>query len=147
MESGPPPAQKLPHSICLDCHRNYNGDPFDEAHATHNIQCVDCHGDSIEHTGDESNFTPPGVMYARDVINKKCLECHSLRKKMAPEVIERKRHRQMVQIERKDITCMDCHGERHLMRLRTIVWDKKTGKLLSKSSEQSSENRPQKVKK
>jgi len=27
------------------------------------------------------------------------------------------------------IVCTDCHGE-HRMKVRTIIWDKKTGKLL-----------------
>ena len=32
-------------------------------------------------------------------------------------------------LQAKD-TCSDCHGEEHRLKVRTRIWDKKTGKLL-----------------
>jgi hypothetical protein len=135
LETGPPPKSTMPATICLDCHRTYYADSFAILHSRQGIRCVDCHGPSEAHKNDEGNITPPDVMFARDDINTACRKCHSVRNRAIPAPISRKRHGEIARIEPKDVMCMDCHGQKHLLFLRNIQWDKKTHKLLPKQGE------------
>ena len=69
-----------------------------------------------ERTGDEKT----------DVLCKECHETHDI---TAAAVIRKwqKRTGQKEQVE--PIVCTDCHGN-HRLKLRSVRWDKKTGKLL-----------------
>ena len=98
-------------------------------HARQDITCVECHGESEAHTSDEDNTTPPQVLYPREGIAKKCSACHRVHDATAVAVITRWQERGLQKNDPQTLVCTDCHGD-HRLRVRTIHWDKKTGKLL-----------------
>jgi len=144
---------------CFVCHANYMDELLAERHAKANIGCVNCHGDSFAHRNDENNTTPPEIMYTADEIDPFCRGCHDAhdippkkiiamwmkQKAKKPDVTCEGCHKEddvppekivarwkELDIEKRDpetIVCTDCHGQ-HSMRVRTVVWDKETGKLL-----------------
>jgi len=144
---------------CFVCHANYRGEFLAECHAKVNVGCINCHGDSFAHRNDENNTTPPETMYPAEKIDPFCQECHdahdiSAKKIIArwieqkakkpnatcegchkdddvpPEnVVARWKERDRGQSDPARIVCTDCHGD-HRMKVRTVIWDKKTGKLL-----------------
>ncbi|MDD4870406.1 MAG: cytochrome c3 family protein [Kiritimatiellae bacterium] len=118
-----------PKSMCYDCHGTYQDDPFSVTHVNKGILCVECHGESEAHKSDEGNITPPEVMYPRDAIMAKCRECHTIRNVVVFTNIVRRHDGSLRRIKTNDVVCTDCHG-RHLMNVRTVHWDKKTGKLV-----------------
>ncbi|UCE47305.1 MAG: hypothetical protein JSW47_17085 [Phycisphaerales bacterium] len=144
---------------CFVCHANYMDEFLAERHAKANVGCVNCHGDSFAHRNDENNTTPPETMYAVEKIDPFCQECHEAhnippkkilaawmkQRAKKPDVTCEGCHEEddvpplkvvarwkEVDIDKSDpagIVCTDCHGE-HRMKVRTVIWDKKTGKLL-----------------
>jgi hypothetical protein len=127
--SSPPKGREVDNSRCHVCHGNFVDEPLAVSHAKQGIGCERCHGACDEHCSDEGNITPPTIMYARDKVDKSCKECH-------PDPMERivadAKYCLFVPLtddEKKKI-CSDCHGA-HRMNLRTVHWDKATGKLLS----------------
>jgi len=58
-----------------------------------------------------------------------CAECHEQHDAPARKVIERWQKRCPAKANPKEAVCTDCHYE-HRLRSRTVVWDKKTGKLV-----------------
>ncbi len=144
---------------CFVCHANYRGEFLAERHAKANVGCVNCHGDSFAHRNDENNTTPPETMYSAEKIDPFCQGCHEAHdippkkiiarwiqeKEKKPEatcegchkdddvppekVVVRWKERDLDKSDPARIVCTDCHGE-HRMKVRTVIWDKKTGRLL-----------------
>ena len=144
---------------CFVCHANYVGEFLVERHAKANVGCINCHGDSFAHRNDENNTTPPETMYPSDEIDPFCQGCHDAHdippKKIVARWIEQKAKKpdatcegchkeddvppekvvarwKKLDTDKSDparIVCTDCHGE-HRMKVRTVIWDKKTGKVL-----------------
>ena len=127
--SSPPKGREVDNSRCHVCHGNFEDEPLAVSHAKQGIGCERCHGPCDDHCSDEANITPPNILYAKDKVDKSCKECH-------PDPMERivadAKYCLFVPLtddEKKKI-CSDCHGA-HRMNLRTVHWDKATGKLLS----------------
>jgi hypothetical protein len=116
---------------CLVCHANYIEEPFVQWHAKANVGCVRCHGDSADHISDENNLTPPHNMIWRSKVDFSCYWCHPQHRAAARAVIQRWQERVAGQVDPKRVVCTDCHGE-HRLKLRTIVWNKRTRALISK---------------
>ena len=114
---------------CFVCHGNYRGEFLAERHAKANVGCVSCHGDSFAHRNDENNTTPPATMYPADKIGPFCQGCHDAHDVPPEKVVARWKELGLEKIDPAKIVCTDCHGE-HRMKVRTVIWDKKTGKLL-----------------
>jgi len=147
------------NTACFVCHANYRGEFLADCHAKANVGCINCHGDSFAHRNDENNTTPPETMYSAEKIDPFCQECHdahdiSAKKIIArwikqkvkkpdamcegchedddvpPEkVVARWKERNLDKSDAARIVCTDCHGD-HRMKVRTVIWDKETGKLL-----------------
>ena len=117
---------------CFVCHANYKAEPLVGWHAAVNLGCVTCHGKSYAHRNDENNTTPPDIMYPVDEIDRSCRKCHTTHNVPAAKVIVRWQQRRSNKTHLKIIVCTDCHGT-HRLKLRTVQWDKKTGKLLRSS--------------
>ncbi len=114
------------NSPCHVCHINYEDEPLALWHAKAGVGCEKCHGASEAHTNDEDNITPPDKMYARDVVNKMCMDCHK-KVELAKKQEDHKDVLPAPASARK--VCTDCHGKHRLER-RNVLWDKRTGKLL-----------------
>jgi len=127
--SSPPKGREVDNSRCHVCHGNFVDEPLAVNHAKQGVGCERCHGACDEHCSDEGNITPPTILYAKDKVDKSCKECH-------PDPMERivadAKYCLFVPLtdEEKKKICSDCHGA-HRMNLRTVFWDKATGKLLS----------------
>jgi len=117
------------NSACFVCHANYKEEVLAARHAAENVGCVDCHGKSYAHRNDENNTTPPDVMYPADSIDRSCRKCHGSHDAAAAEVIARWQKRCPNKANPETIICTDCHGN-HRLKLRSVRWDRKTGKLL-----------------
>ncbi len=63
--------------------------------------------------------------------NTSCLgkECHETNDVSPQKVVTRWKELAIDKTDPETIVCTDCHGE-HRMKVRTIVWDKESGKLL-----------------
>ncbi len=116
---------------CYVCHANYKEEPFVQWHAKANVGCVKCHGDSPDHIADENNLTPPNTMYWPSKVGFSCYWCHPQHRAPPREVLLRFQERVAGKVDPKRVLCTDCHGE-HRLKLRTIVWDKRTRALISK---------------
>ena len=119
------------NAACYVCHANFRDDPFVQSHARTNIGCIKCHGESKEHVADEANLTPPNAMYWPSRIRISCYGCHPVHQAPAHEVLARWAERCPQKTNAVFVVCTDCHGA-HRMPVRAIVWDKRTGQLLSK---------------
>lgn len=153
-------AAESKNATCFVCHANYQDEPLAQIHAKANIACADCHGQSIAHKNDENHITPPDKMYPTSEIDKSCQKCHTSHDVQPAEVVRRwqqhtgdkkteglceecheghdvpaaevvrKWQEQTGQKkEAEPIVCTDCHGE-HRLKLRSVRWDKRSGKLL-----------------
>lgn len=151
------------NATCFVCHANYAEEPLAQWHAKADIACSHCHGESIAHKNDENHTTPPDKMYPAGEIDPACQKCHTGHDVPAIEIVRRwkqstgdtktdvlckecheshdfpaakvvrrwqKRTGQKEQTE--PIVCTDCHGN-HRLKIRSVRWDKKTGKLLRRS--------------
>jgi len=114
---------------CYVCHDNYRTESLVVSHAKEKVGCIQCHGESLPHQVDEFHRTPPEKMYAPHNVDTMCGECHEQHNAPATKVIERWRKRCPAKTDPKEIACTDCHFE-HRLSSRTVVWDKKTGKLI-----------------
>lgn len=130
--SGSQPASRLvvDNQPCFVCHANYMAEPLAASHARENVGCVDCHGDSFAHRNDENNTTPPDLMYPERQIDRACRNCHKTHDAPATVVIARWQQRCPTKSNPETVVCTDCHGE-HRLKLRTVRWDKNTGRLIS----------------
>lgn len=117
------------NTACFVCHANYRTEFLVSRHAAADIGCSQCHGESLAHKNDENNTTPPQTMYSADKIDPFCQGCHAVHDVPAQKVIARWVERGPDRTDTKRIVCTDCHGE-HRMKVRTVIWDKKSGKLL-----------------
>jgi hypothetical protein len=120
----------IENAACFVCHVNYNLEPLASRHARANIGCAGCHGQSFAHRNDENNTTPPEKMYSVDKIDSFCKDCHKYHDVPPGKVAAHWAKRNPDKTVPDKIVCTDCHGD-HRMKVRTIIWDKKTGKLLS----------------
>jgi len=114
---------------CFVCHANYRSESLASRHAVANVGCSQCHGQSFAHKNDENNTTPPELMYPAGKIDAFCRGCHNAHDVAPGKVVERWAKQGLEKTEPEKIVCTDCHGE-HRMEVRTIIWDKNTGKLL-----------------
>jgi len=92
--------------------------------------CLGCHGQSFAHRNDENNTTLPETIYSAAQIDPFCQGCHYSHNVPPGKIVARWAKRNPDKTDPDKIVCTNCHGE-HRMKVRTIIWDKKTGKLLS----------------
>lgn len=123
---------------CFVCHGNLKEDALTTTHAKANVSCIKCHGKSAKHQADEENIIPPETMFAADKINKACGKCHDSHDAPAEKVIALWETRSEKRLDPEKIVCTDCHGT-HRMKVRTVVWDKATGKLIAKKEKKECE--------
>jgi hypothetical protein len=115
---------------CFVCHGNYRSEPLVLGHAKEKVGCIKCHGLSLPHQRDEDHRTPPDNIYARETIDAMCRACHEDHDVPAVKVLKRWQERCPRKTEPKQVVCTDCHNE-HRLTARSVVWDKKTRKLVS----------------
>jgi hypothetical protein len=120
------------NSACFVCHGNFQDESLANVHAKANVGCVKCHGNSLAHRSDEDNITPPDIMIPQAMIDKACHKCHEDHNVPAKKVVAQWQKRCPQKTDASQIVCVDCHGE-HRMKVRTVLWDKQTGKLLSRT--------------
>ena len=114
------------NSYCYVCHLNYHGEALTQDHEIGGVGCETCHGVSEQHSADEDGITPPDRMFPQDEINPFCLTCHA---QTDIEYVDA--HKPLfAQGSNDEHVCTDCHGE-HKMAVRTRIWDKDTGELIS----------------
>jgi hypothetical protein len=138
-ETKPPGTGKGPKAdnhACFVCHTNYQDEWMAVEHANANVGCVKCHGESIAHRNDENNITPPDIMYPAEGIDTACVKCHETHNAPAKKVLARWKERCAAKTDFNLLICTDCHGD-HRLKLRSVRWDKKTGKLLTGAAPQS----------
>ncbi len=127
----PGSAQKLAdNTACLVCHANFRKENLAATHASHAVSCTSCHGPSIAHRNDEANVIPPDRMFAAGSIDGSCARCHDGHDVEPRAVVQRFLEKSSKSTDMKSIECTSCHGEHHLA-VRTVRWDRKTGKLLA----------------
>jgi hypothetical protein len=114
---------------CFVCHDNYRTEFLANRHAKAEIGCVNCHGQSSAHRNDENNITPPEILYSPEKIDSFCQGCHRTHDVPPQKIIARWAERSLDRTDPSKIVCTDCHGD-HRMKVRTIIWDKRSGKLL-----------------
>jgi hypothetical protein len=122
------------NSACYVCHGNFQDESMVAVHAKENIGCVKCHGTSLAHRNDEDNVTAPEKMFAPIRIDSACRQCHEDHIAPARKVIAMFQARFPPNTDPKRIVCTDCHGE-HRLKVRSVRWDKDTGKLLERNPE------------
>ncbi|MHC4537722.1 MAG: cytochrome c3 family protein, partial [Planctomycetota bacterium] len=114
------------NSRCHVCHINYDEEELALNHELGGVSCEKCHGSSDAHCSDENNITPPDIMYSKASVNPSCMKCHS-----KEEIIEEGHHKPLFSGAVTQMKyCTDCHGREHRIPVRTVRWDKTTGKLL-----------------
>ena len=118
------------NAACFVCHANYRFESLANRHARADVGCAACHGQSFAHRNDENNTTPPETMYPADKIDSFCQGCHNSHDVPPGKVVAHWAKRNPDKTDPDKIVCTDCHGD-HRMKVRTVIWDKKTGKLLS----------------
>jgi hypothetical protein len=119
---------------CFVCHANYEGESLTSRHAEIGMGCTACHGESLAHKNDENNTTPPETMFPTEKIDPSCRHCHSSHDVAPIAVVARWLERGAKSTDADTITCTVCHGD-HRMKVRTVIWDKRTGRLLRTNRE------------
>jgi hypothetical protein len=147
------------NTACFVCHTNYKTEFLANRHAQANVGCFNCHGESSAHQNDENNVTAPEILYSADKIDTFCRSCHKahdisprdiiadwMKKKAEKKntscegchqsndipprkVVARWKEVALDKTNPGQIVCTDCHGD-HRMKVRTVIWDKNSGKLL-----------------
>jgi hypothetical protein len=125
------------NSYCYACHANYQEEKLSRVHEVVGVGCETCHGPSIKHSGDEDNLIPPDKMFPKSEIDAYCMTCHE-----KPKLLKREDHRDFFKKPAPGETCTNCHGEKHRLKVRTRVWDKKTRQLLKDDGVRMMEKRP-----
>ena len=123
------PTTGADNSACFVCHANYREEPLAVRHARAEVGCVACHGLSFAHRNDENNTTPPDKMIPTDAIDNACQKCHTGHDVSAAKVVMHWKRRGIDRNDAASIVCTDCHGD-HRLKIRTVRWNKKTGKLI-----------------
>ncbi len=122
-EDSPEPAD---NSFCYVCHLNYDEENLVTIHQKVGVGCETCHGMSDKHSEDEDNVTPPDIMFPSGQIIAFCMECHEKK-----DLLKEESHDELFDADAgRGKTCMDCHGEKHELKVRTRRWDKLTGRLI-----------------
>jgi hypothetical protein len=129
-----PEKPRADNSACFVCHSNFQDELIVTAHAKDDIGCIKCHGASVAHRNDEDNVTAPDKMFASVRIDKACRECHEDHNASARKVIKMFQTRFPAGTHPETVVCTDCHGE-HRLKVRSVHWDKNTGKLLAHNPE------------
>ncbi len=122
--------QTADNSSCLVCHANFRKEGLAATHASNAVGCSSCHGQSTAHRNDEANIIPPDQMFAVESIDSSCSRCHAGHDVEPRAVVKRFLEKSPTQTEMKSLVCTSCHGE-HRMAVRTVRWDRKTGKLVA----------------
>lgn len=129
--------------FCNVCHVNFDCEELALNHELAGIGCERCHGESLRHRSDEANITPPQIMYTKAKINPTCMMCHP-----RGEISGVKEH-ELVLAGAETVFdrsggnsnsaggngvryCTDCHGKGHRMQVRTTLWNKATGELITR---------------
>jgi hypothetical protein len=120
------------NSSCLVCHANFRKEELASTHASHSVRCVSCHGPSVAHRNDEANIIPPDIMIAAEKLDASCGRCHAGHDVEPRAVVARFLEKSSGQMDLKNLVCTNCHGQ-HRLSVRTVRWDKRTGRLLSGS--------------
>ena len=123
-----PPPEPADNSYCYVCHAPYEHEEMTKEHQPVGVGCETCHGVSEKHSGDEDGLTPPEIMFPREKIAASCMaKCHK-----KDDLVASGNHDEVFLAAKKtDKTCTECHAEKHRLKVRTRIWDKATGKLLS----------------
>jgi hypothetical protein len=122
------------NSACFVCHGNFQEEQMVTVHAKENVGCTKCHGPSLAHRNDEDNVTAPDKMYAPVRIDNACRKCHEDHDAPPRKVIAMFQARFPANTDPKKVLCTDCHGE-HRLKVRSVWWDKNTGKVLGRNPE------------
>ena len=122
------------NNACFVCHSNFQDELMVTVHAKENIGCIKCHGSSVAHRNDEDNVTAPDKMYTLVRIDRSCRECHEDHTASPQKVISMFQARFPQNTDPKNVVCTDCHGE-HRLKIRSVRWDKSTGKLVAHDPE------------
>ena len=129
-----PEKPRADNNACFVCHSNFQDELIVTAHAKEDIGCIKCHGSSVAHRNDEDNVTAPDKMFASARIDKSCRKCHEDHNASVRKVIKMFQARFPPNTDPKNVVCTDCHGE-HRLKVRSVHWDKNTGKLLAHNPE------------
>jgi Cytochrome c552 len=121
------------NSACFVCHANFRKEVLASSHASNGVSCVSCHGPSIKHRNDEANIIPPDIMFPSETLDASCGRCHAEHDVEPRLVVERFLEKTSGHAEMKSLVCTSCHGE-HRLAVRTVHWDRKTGKLVARSA-------------
>lgn len=122
------------NQFCAACHYGFGEEDLALAHEQAGIGCERCHGESERHRSDEDNVTPPEIMYTKARINPTCMMCHPRH-----EIRHVPAHGILLDGAKtvfdsgsgeQQMYCTTCHAKDHRINVRTIRWDKATGKLL-----------------
>ncbi len=122
------------NATCLVCHANYTGESLAARHAEIGMGCAACHGESLAHKNDENNTTPPQTMFPTEKIDPFCRRCHSSHDVAPGKVVVRWLKSETKSTDSDNIACTVCHGN-HRMKVRTVIWDKRNGRLLRTNRE------------
>ncbi len=139
------PGEKfVANPFCIVCHQNFDGEELALNHELAGIGCERCHGESRRHRSDEANVTPPEIMYSKAKINPTCMMCHprgEIRDVAAHELVLAGTETVFERSSGDSASvaagsgaryCTDCHGKAHRMHVRTTLWNKATGELISR---------------
>jgi len=130
--------------FCNVCHQDFDGEELALNHELVGIGCERCHGESPRHRSDEANITPPEIMYTKAKINPICMMCHprgEIRDVAAHELVlagaetvfdQRSGDSASAGAGNGARYCTDCHGKAHRMKVRTTLWNKATGELITR---------------
>ena len=95
-------AQGNPMAGCLQCHVDIESAYKSSKHyQVGKTRCIDCHGPSLEHVGDENNEVKPDERFARADIDSLCGECHDCSRTIPPSPATLPLNKPKV--------CTDCH--------------------------------------
>ncbi len=104
------------NSACILCHQNFQDEVITEKHREAGVACIDCHGVSADHAGDELNIMLPDVMFGRREIEPFCSQCHRKQDHPKGELYQSflnewlGKYRPNGRIVRNNSICTDCHG-------------------------------------
>jgi hypothetical protein len=112
------------NSYCYVCHVNYAAEELTKTHQPKGVGCESCHGVSDRHSADEDALTAPDRIFANEAVAPYCMTCHA-----ADELRGAKEHAPVLAAA-PAAACTDCHGKEHRLKVRTRVWDKRTGALV-----------------
>ena len=124
------------NAFCSACHYGFAEEDLARTHERAGVGCERCHGESERHRSDESNVTPPEIMYPRDKINPTCMMCHprhEIRRVPAHEALLAGAKTSLDSAPESDarpMVCTDCHAKEHRIKVRTIRWNKATSERL-----------------